>query len=97
MIRPEHLQAALAFWDYCERSIEQIFGKASGDPDQERILNALIGGPLTVSELFRVFSNNRDRGWITAKMAMLVRQGSVVLTEKDGDRKGKISAWALRR
>jgi len=30
-IRPEHLQAALAVWDYCERSIGHIFGAATGD------------------------------------------------------------------
>jgi len=44
-IRPEHLQAALAFWDYCEQSIEHIFGGASGDADRERILGALGSGP----------------------------------------------------
>ena len=96
-IRREHLQAALAVWDYCERSIEHIFGRTSGDADRERILGALISGPLTITELFRVFSNNRDRDWIKAKMAMLVRDGSVVPTFKEGDRKGSIAAWTLKR
>jgi hypothetical protein len=96
-IRPEHLQAAIAFWDYCERSIEHIFGGASGDADRERIVSALIDGPLTVTELRRVFSNNRDGGWIKAKMAMLVRAGVVVPTFKEGDRKSSIPAWDLKR
>ncbi len=95
-IRPEHLQAALAVWDYCERSIEHIFGGATGDADRERILGALISGALTVTELRRVFSNNRDGDWIKAKMAMLVRDGSVVPTFKEGERKSSIPAWALR-
>lgn len=96
-IRPEHLQAALAVWDYCERSIEHIFGGATGDADRERILTALINGPLTVTELRRVFSNNRDGDWIKAKMQMLVRDGSVVPTFKEGERKSSIPAWGLKR
>ncbi len=95
-IRPEHLQAALAVWDCCERSIDHIFGGATGDADRERILGALISGALTVTELRRVFSNNRDGDWIKAKMAMLVRDGSVVPTFKEGERKSSIPAWALR-
>jgi len=94
-IRPEHLQAALAVWDYCERSIEHIFGGATGDPDREKILSALITGPLGITELRRAFQNNRDGDWIKAKMAMLVRAGMVVETLKDGERK-TIPAWALK-
>lgn len=95
-IRPEHLQAALAFWEYCERSITHIFGGASGDADRERILVALTDGPKTVTELRRVFSNNRDGEWIKAKMAMLVRAAVVVETFKEGERKNSIPAWALK-
>jgi hypothetical protein len=95
-IRPEHLQAGLAIWDYCARSIDHIFGGASGDADRERIFAALSSGPLTVTELRRVFSNNRDGDWIKAKMTMLVRDGSVVPTFKEGERKSSIAAWALK-
>jgi len=95
-IRPEHLQAALAVWDYCERSIGHIFGGATGDADRERILTALVSGPLTVTELRRVFSNNRDSDWIKAKMAMLVRDGTVVRMFKEGERKSQIPAWGLK-
>jgi len=96
-IRPEHLQAALAFWYYCERSIEHIFGGASGDRDREKILAALAtSGPMTISDLHRLFSNNRDGDWIKAKMAMLVRDGSVIAIDKEGERKGSLAAWALR-
>jgi Protein of unknown function (DUF3987) len=96
-IRPEHLQAAIAFWDYCERSIEHIFGGLSGDVDAEKILNALVGGPMTLTELRRLFSNNRDGEWIQAKMASLGRAGKVVQTVKDGERKNSIFAWGLKR
>ncbi len=95
-IRPEHIEAAVAFCEYCERSIAHIFGAASGDADRERILSALGAGPLTLTEIRRVFQNNRDSDWIKAKMAALVRVGSVVLTFKEGDRKSSIPAWALK-
>jgi Protein of unknown function (DUF3987) len=95
-IRPEHLQAALAVWDYCERSVGHIFGGATGDADRERILTELSNGPLTITELRRLFSNNRDGDWIKGKMAMLVRDGSVVETFKEGERKSQIPAWGLK-
>ena len=94
-IRPEHLEAAVAFWDYCERSVNHIFGGASGDADRQKIVSALAGGPLTLTELRRVFNNNKDAEWIKAKMAMLVRAGIVVQTTKEGERKSSLQAWAL--
>jgi hypothetical protein len=33
-IQAEHLQAALAVWDYCQRSIGHIFGAATADGDR---------------------------------------------------------------
>jgi hypothetical protein len=95
-IRPEHLRAALAFWNYCDGSIAHIFGGASGDADREKILVALTDGPKTVTDLRRVFSNNRDGDWIKAKMAMLVRAGVAVPTFKEGERKTSIPAWAVK-
>jgi hypothetical protein len=95
-IRSEHLQAAIAFWDYCERSIENIFGTTSGDPEAEKILGALASSPMTVTDLHRVFSNNRDTDWILAKMTHLVRSGRVAVVTKDGTTKKGIQAWELR-
>jgi Protein of unknown function (DUF3987) len=91
-IRPEHLQAALAVWDYCERSVEHIFGDASGDVDQEKIIAALVAEPLTLTELHRVFSNNRSSEWINAKMRSLQRAGAVTSVTKNGN-----PAWRLSK
>jgi len=44
-IRPEHLNAALAVWDYCEASARWIFGERLGDPVADSILVALIARP----------------------------------------------------
>jgi len=95
-IRQEHLQAALAFWEYCERSIEHLFGSATGDVDGHKILNALSDGPMTMTDLYRLFANHRNREWIEAKMGMLVRSKRVMETVKVGDRKESVSAWVLK-
>jgi hypothetical protein len=41
VIRPEHIQAALAVWSYCEASAVAIFGDALGDPIADRLLATL--------------------------------------------------------
>jgi hypothetical protein len=96
-IRPEHLRAAIAFWEYCVRSIEHVFGAGSGDPDAEKVLGALAGGPKTATDLHRVFSNHRDPEWILAKMAKLVQTGRVVSVVIDGSAKKQIQGWELKR
>src|SRR5207249_8171548 len=40
-IRVEHLRAALALWDCCERSARWIFGAGTGNKNADRILAAL--------------------------------------------------------
>jgi hypothetical protein len=41
-IRPEHLEAALALWEYCERSVAFIFRDRTGNPASEFILSNLF-------------------------------------------------------
>lgn len=44
-IEPEHLQAALAVWEYAEASVRYIFQGASLDPLANKILKALANRP----------------------------------------------------
>jgi hypothetical protein len=51
-IRIEHLQAAMALWDYSETSVRFIFGTATGDKGADRILDALRSqGPMTETDI----------------------------------------------
>jgi hypothetical protein len=53
-VRLQHLQAALALWDYCERSVLYIFGDATGDPAADKVLVALRaepGGSMTRAQI----------------------------------------------
>lgn len=62
IIRPEHIQAALAVWDYCEQSARFIFGAAMGDPVADTILRELraeIDG-LSRTEIRAIFAGHRS-------------------------------------
>jgi hypothetical protein len=91
-IRVEHLRAALAFWNYCEASIEFIFSGQSGDLDGDRILNAVATEPKTLTELHRTFGNNRPSEWILAKLASMVRAGKIQQVSRQGER-STVPAW----
>ena len=41
-IRPTHLYAAAAVWDYCARSVVHIFDAATGDPVADRLYDAIV-------------------------------------------------------
>ena len=41
LIRPEHHEAAMALWRYCEQSARWIFGTSTGDRNADKILLAL--------------------------------------------------------
>jgi hypothetical protein len=75
-IRPEHLKAALAVWEYCEASVRYIFGDKIGDPVADTILNALRSSPigLTRTEISSLFSGHRDRQGIDLALSTLARQ-----------------------
>ena len=45
LIRPEHHEAAMALWRYCEQSARWIFGTSTGDRNADKILRALRHAP----------------------------------------------------
>jgi hypothetical protein len=79
-IEPEHLEAALAAWDYAERSARYIFGDSTGDRDADRILAALRATPtgLDRHEIRRdCFGDHRPADWVASKLSLLLRVGAV--------------------
>lgn len=49
VVRPEHLTAALAVWEYAEESVRCLFGDATGDPLADDILAQLRNAPAGLS------------------------------------------------
>ena len=76
VIDKQHLIAALAVWEYCEASAKYIFGDSVGDPVADKILLGLKDSAegLTLTEIQRLFSNNKSKGQIDQALKMLARQ-----------------------
>ena len=86
----------MSFWDYCERSVNDIFAARLGDPDAEKILASIRTGAKTISELHGVFGRNRTSEWLLAKLGSMVKSGCLVETIKQCDRKA-VEAWDRKR
>jgi hypothetical protein len=54
MIRPAHILAALAVYDYSKASVLRVFGDSVGNPVADRLLCAIQGGPRTDTDLLAV-------------------------------------------
>jgi hypothetical protein len=76
-IQPEHLQAALALWDYAERSAAWALGQATGDPLAEQIYTALARSPdgLTRTQIRDLCQRNLPTDRVEQALATLVAAG----------------------
>jgi hypothetical protein len=75
-VRPEHLRAALAVWDYAEASARRIFGDALGLSAADILLGALRArGSLTRDEIRDVFQRNKTSDEIGALLGLLQEKG----------------------
>jgi hypothetical protein len=77
----DHLNAALAIWEYCHNSALVIFGDETGDPVMDTILAALKDGPKTTTELHNRFSRNLAADQMTDTLELLQERGLVTGVE----------------
>jgi len=72
-----HLQAALALWDYAQKSALYIFGEATGDGVADRIMEKLRVAPrgLTRTEIRNLLGRHKSSGRIGRALAELERLG----------------------
>lgn len=73
-----HLNAAAAFWEYCEASVAYIWGAKLSDSDVDRLYSAVVNaGPagLSRTEISALFSNNRSKPQLDVLVAQLERAG----------------------
>jgi hypothetical protein len=96
-IRLEHLEAAMAVWDYCTRSVETIFGSksTSGSILGDKVLNLLLDGPQTKTQL-RERLSNRQRAGLGGVLLHLQDRKLVQAVELEHEGKGRAPiAWML--
>lgn len=80
VVRVEHLRAALAVWEYCERSALLIFSNRLGDPTADRILEALrtAGAKgMTDTDLYELFGGNKSANERARALTLLLDLGLV--------------------
>lgn len=75
VIKVEHLTAALALWDYCEKSAVLIFGERLGDPTADRILEAVRSAGtegITDNEIVELFQRHKKSEELTRAKNLLL-------------------------
>jgi len=84
-IRPPHLEAALALWDYAEASVRYIFGDRIGDPVADRILEAIRGqGAMSETEIYSgLFQRNVKAERIQQALSLLQHLGLLTASEEE--------------
>lgn len=102
IVRVEHLKAALAAWDYCERSARFIFGQSLGDPVADEILKALkMSGQvgITRTDISNYFGRNRGASQIGRALSLLSENGLVISRKELPEEGGKRPAerWFLNK
>ena len=82
-IRPEHLRAALAVWQYAEDSVRYIFRTTSGNPTADEILSLLKDAPEGVNrtEINAHFGRHKSASELNAAFELLHREG-LAMVEK---------------
>jgi hypothetical protein len=92
-IEREHLLAALALWDYSEKSARYIFGDATGDPVADQIFEALRAAGkdgMTRTEISHLFGRNMSSERIARALSLLLSAGRVRRkTQKTGGRQAE--------
>jgi hypothetical protein len=78
-VKPEHLKAALAIWDYVEASVRYLFQDATGDPLANDILEALTDKPegITRTEIYKYFNHHKSSEQIETSLELLYSLGKV--------------------
>ena len=78
IIRREHLEAALALWEYSEAAARFIFGDSLGDPSADEILrNLRLVRPagLNRTEISNLFGRNKNASEINRALTVLIEGG----------------------
>ncbi len=75
----EHLEAALALWQYCEDSARYIFGNQTGNKTADAIYTALLGSEdgLTKTQIRDLFQRNKTANEINSALKLLIEIGKI--------------------
>jgi hypothetical protein len=85
VIDTEHVQAALAVWDYCHASAGYVFGEATGDPLADRIRDGLRAAQagLTRTQIRELVGGREPEERIEIALGLLERYGFARMTTEE--------------
>jgi len=99
VVSVNHLQAALALWQYAEDSARYIFGARTGDKLADEVMAALQSASetgMTQTELNDYFHRNEDSEAIARALQMLAGTGQVQSLEERTGKPGRpTTRWFL--
>ncbi len=83
----QHLEAALAVWEYAEDSSTGIFGQRFGDPVADALIAEIRSHPngLTKTELSNSTGRNTSAARLDNALSLLLKSGRVELFERKAD------------
>jgi hypothetical protein len=86
-ITAEHVEAAVAFWRYCARSVRDVFGEKTGNPIADRIAEAVDRAPagITRTDIHALVSRNYTAAEIDVAIDELTRTGRYTTEERTTD------------
>jgi hypothetical protein len=92
-IKTPHLRAALAVWEFCEKTAMWIFGSRMGDSTADELLSLLLkrAGGMSRNEIMNHFNRHKSSAEIGRALALLQKQGHVCVEGcKTGGREAEI-------
>ncbi len=95
-ITADHLWAALALWEYVERSVSHIFGDALGDPVADEILRMLRQAGdegVTRTQIRDWFGRNKQVGHIERALELIEKLGLATKRKQAGTGGRAAEVW----
>jgi hypothetical protein len=92
----DHVEGALAVWEYAEASALYVFGEATGDADADKVLAALAGAEagMTRTEVSELFGRNKTRKELDRIRTVLITAGKLrVSLDHEGGSKKPVERW----
>jgi hypothetical protein len=95
VIKAPHLLAALALWDYSERSVTHIFGNSTGDPLADTILKAVqTRAMLTRTQIRDLFGRHESAARIDIALQLLMTKDLARMESRQTDGR-PVEVWVL--
>jgi hypothetical protein len=87
IIQIEHLQAALALWQYSEDSARYIFGDQTGNKTADLIYAALLGAEdgLSKTQIRDLLQRNASASQVNIALKLLIELGRVTIIKEETD------------